>query len=550
MVRALVILIAVLLSSCQTLTLQKTLDTAERQLLECPDSALATVRTINHAETLRPSLRARYGVIYSAALDKNRIDITSDSLIRFSVDYYDIFGSPEQRMRAYYYLGRTQKHAGEIMPATLSFLDAAQYTDQVDDNYLKGLLYSELGEVYILHMQYKKAYNYFEQSYNYYKAENMPQHQAYQLYQMGRIDYLMTDINLAEQHLNQAKELAITSNFDKLAPFCNMLLVDVYTTQLKYDKAYELLQQISPAYYTNELYSTLISAIIVLHYKGEKKRAKELLNRGWELAKNSNDSCYMHYCLSRVYFLDKKYKESATENTKWRNINLSWTAKNLIRTDAGHLENELLEQKAQFIQAKVRRIKISLIALIIFISAAFICSFIYKHITTNRKEAELTRKLESNIAHLEDIRRNFDAQSKEMSEMLHNMSANQYLIFDDLCNTYYERNSSSKLQISIYNKVQELIDTFSYDAKTLANIESIINSCHNNAMEKLRNEITFLKDDDYKLLCYIFAGFSNQAIAVFTNSEVGAVATRKSRLKSKIVKSDTPHKELFVSLFA
>ena len=180
----------------------------------------------------------------------------------------------------------------------------------------------------------------------------------------------------------------------------------------------------------------------------------------------------------------------------------------------------------------------------------FIGGFIYKHITTKRKESELTRKLESNIAHLEDIRHNFDSQSQEISKMLHNMSANQYMIFDDLCNTYYERNSGAKLQISIYNKVQELIDTFSHDAKTLANIENIINTCNNNAMEKLRSEITFLKDDDYKILCYIFAGFSNQAIAVFINSEAGAVATRKSRLKSKIINANTQSKELFASLFA
>lgn len=550
MVRALVILFAVFLSSCQTSTIQKTLDIAERQLLECPDSALTTVRSINKSDILKPSHRAQYGVIYSAALDKNRINITSDSLIRFSVDYYDIFGSPEQRMRAYYYLGRTQKHAGEIMPATLSFLDAAQYTDQVDDNYLKGLLYSQLGEVYNHHLQLKKAYNYFEQSYNYYKAENMPQHQAYQLYRMGYIDLYHQDIHTAKKHLTQAKELAIASNFDKLVTSCNIELLEVYTALQNFDKAYNLLQQIDLTSYTNSVNSTLISATIVLHQRGEKEQAKELLNRGWELAKNSADSCNMHFCLSRIYFLDKKYKKSIHETTIWSNLNLSWTAKNLISTEAGYLENELLEQKAQLIQAKARRIKIALVAIIIFILAVFVGVFVHKHITTKRKEAELTRKLESNIAHLEDIRRNFDSQSKEMSEMLHNMSANQYLIFDDLCNTYYERNSSSKLQISIYNKVQELIDTFSNDAKTLANIESIINSCHNNAMEKLRNEIAFLKDDDYKLLCYIFAGFSNQAIAVFTNSEVGTVATRKSRLKSKIVKADTPHKELFVSLFA
>lgn len=147
MVRALVILLSVLLSSCQLFHITEILDTAERQLAEHPDSALATMRSIRRFEVLKPQVRARYGVLYSAVLDKNYIDIASDSLIRFSADYYDLYGTPEQRMRAYYYLGRTQENAGQILPATLSFLDAAQYTDRVDDNYLKGLLYSQLGDI-------------------------------------------------------------------------------------------------------------------------------------------------------------------------------------------------------------------------------------------------------------------------------------------------------------------------------------------------------------------------------------------------------------------
>lgn len=549
MVRALVILLSVLLSSCQLFHITEILDTAERQLAEHPDSALTTMRSIRRFEVLKPQVRARYGVLYSAVLDKNYIDIASDSLIRFSADYYDLYGTPEQRMRAYYYLGRTQENAGQILPATLSFLDAAQYSDRVDDNYLKGLLYSQLGDIYSKQHNSKKAYEYSERSYNYYKVADMPRHQAYQLYRMGCLNNYLKNISLAEKHLTQAKELAIASDFSELVTYCNTELLGTYTLLEKFDKAYELLQQIDLNYYTNSVNSTLISAIITLDYKGEKERAKELLNRGWELAKNGLDSCNMHFCLSRIHFFNKKYTDCIRETIIWNNLNTTWTIKNMITTDARDLENELLERKSQFIQAKARRIKITLVVLIILISVVFIGGFIYKHITTKRKESELTRKLESNIAHLEDIRHNFDSQSQEISKMLHNMSANQYMIFDDLCNTYYERNSGAKLQISIYNKVQELIDTFSHDAKTLANIENIINTCHNNAMEKLRSEITFLKDDDYKILCYIFAGFSNQAIAVFINSEAGAVATRKSRLKSKIINANTQSKELFASLF-
>ena len=140
--------VCVVLCSCQAFHVSEILDTAERQIVEYPDSALTTMRSIRRYAVLVPQVRARYGVLYSAALDKNYIDVASDSLVRYSADYYDLHGTPEQRMQAYYYLGRTQQNAGEDLSATLSFLDAAQYTDAVDNNYLKGLLYSQLGEMY------------------------------------------------------------------------------------------------------------------------------------------------------------------------------------------------------------------------------------------------------------------------------------------------------------------------------------------------------------------------------------------------------------------
>ena len=99
--------------SCQIFKAEQIMDNAERQLSNAPDSALNTMRSIRKIAIVLPERRARYGLLYSMALDKNYIDIATDSLIRFSTQYYDHKGSPEQRMRAYYYLGRTQENAGD-----------------------------------------------------------------------------------------------------------------------------------------------------------------------------------------------------------------------------------------------------------------------------------------------------------------------------------------------------------------------------------------------------------------------------------------------------
>ena len=61
--------------------------------------------------------------------------------------------------------------------------------------------------------------------------------------------------------------------------------------------------------------------------------------------------------------------------------------------------------------------------------------------------------------------------------------------------------------------------------------------------------IPAMKENDIRLLCYIFTGFSPQVISLFTKESVANIYARKSRLKSRIKAAGTPHTDLFLSLF-
>ncbi len=130
----LAILTCFVLCGCQAFHIDEILDRAERQLTDAPDSALVTMQNIGRYALLRPKVRARYGVVYSAALDKNYVDVTADSLIRYSASYYDLHGTAKERMRAYYYLGRVYENAKDYQQALLYNLDAAQYTEREQFN--------------------------------------------------------------------------------------------------------------------------------------------------------------------------------------------------------------------------------------------------------------------------------------------------------------------------------------------------------------------------------------------------------------------------------
>ena len=84
---------------------------------------------------------------------QNRADsvMTNDSLAEHLVKYFDRHGTPNERMRAHYILGRTYADMGEAPRAVDAYLDAASQADTTAadcDFRTLGCVYSQMGDVY------------------------------------------------------------------------------------------------------------------------------------------------------------------------------------------------------------------------------------------------------------------------------------------------------------------------------------------------------------------------------------------------------------------
>lgn len=58
-----------------------------------------------------------------------------------------------------------------------------------------------------------------------------------------------------------------------------------------------------------------------------------------------------------------------------------------------------------------------------------------------------------------------------------------------------------------------------------------------------------MKPEEYRLMVYLACRLSNRSIALLIGESLDVVYKRKSRLKSKISSSETPHSGLFMSVF-
>ena len=106
------------------------LNVAQSIINELPDSALTILDSLEaSSQSFSQSTLRRWQLLRLMAQNKCDTIFHSDSLQLLLVDYYDNHGTPNERMTAYYMLGRAYSDMGELPRALQCFLDAVACAD-------------------------------------------------------------------------------------------------------------------------------------------------------------------------------------------------------------------------------------------------------------------------------------------------------------------------------------------------------------------------------------------------------------------------------------
>lgn len=133
------------------------LDEAEAMIADMPDSALAILRQHKDYRLNTRSLKARHALLHTIALDKNYIDLTTDSIIAPAVKYYDHKGTSDDRFKTLFYLGRIRQNAGDKEAAMDCFIRATDLVSEVTDTSALARCYAAQGVIYADFYDYPNA---------------------------------------------------------------------------------------------------------------------------------------------------------------------------------------------------------------------------------------------------------------------------------------------------------------------------------------------------------------------------------------------------------
>lgn len=113
-----------------------------------PDSALTILLAIDSSALNSASDRALFALLMSQALDKNYIDVTSDSLIAPAAEYFAATDDSHHDMLAQYYLGRVKFNAGAYSQSLVAMFKAYDLAKAANNHLYAGLAARGISYIY------------------------------------------------------------------------------------------------------------------------------------------------------------------------------------------------------------------------------------------------------------------------------------------------------------------------------------------------------------------------------------------------------------------
>ncbi len=522
----------------------------EKLLMTAPDSALFLLQRISAEECGNRADRARYALLYAEAADRSGVKENCDSMLLLAWDYYREQPREIRNLcRTLYCQGRSKLRQGDKPAALRLFLEIEEKLIHLDEPYYLGLLYLRIGEVYRSELNFVRAYRYDREAYNLFLRSKDTRRMVEALLGMTFSALRMRDLESAQHDCSLAFELANEWQDESLLKRCLGYFATLNVLSDTVLISDSLLQRMEFLFHDDTTASGRCTMAQIHLLRHDLDSARLYIKIAENRVSTTEEWPLLLYTAFRIDIQAGRYQEATQNIHRFIFLNDSLT-RTAMQISAGMIEKEYFRERAAFSDYKMKNremwelVVAGGVLLVLGIAGYLIRQQIRLHKERKERYWWLVQEMQCKYRELVAV-----IQQKCHTEIrLKGVIASRFDIVNRLGKTLYERENTALGQTAIVRQVKQLVDSFAENGEMLQELEQIVNMAHDNAMQKLKNDFPNMKDADMRLLCYIFGGFSPQVISLFMRDSVANIYARKSRLKARIKASDSPNKELFLTL--
>ncbi len=515
---------------------------------ERPDSALSVLNSLDvssyHGRTL-----AEYRLLKAMALDKNYIDVASDSLAGPAVEYFRSHGPEEKEMLSLYYLGMTQYYGKDPEKAIVTLGNVREMARNLRDERYEALSCIHLSYLYCNDRNYEDAIRMARESIKCFS--NQPD----STYQLKWASLHLADcyhnFHCLEEAVDILYPLVHKDSQDTL--FLRKGLIS-YSWSLflsdnkKVEESLYCFEKAVRTYHASPGERDYHHYGVMLLAANRELEARQVLN---VLKKHSVSPEFVQDLEYRIMKRRGNYKgalETYESLLQLQNeVALQTMSQSLVRTQRDY--QSIIREKAEN-EMRWERKKGILLSMFFVLT---IISFLIVMLVWRRLVVERKNRLVSSIEEANRLLDNLQGKNEELSGELEVARMKyvaaykkQFQKMGTLVACYYSTSDKKNSRELIYRQVMDLSVTVGKDRKSMRNLERSVNRALENAFDLYCEDFPGMKESHYDLVCYFMAGFPASLIEVLTGMNKNTIYSKKQRLLETIEKSACDHCELLI----
>ena len=527
-------------------TVNRTLLEAESIIEQHPDSALMMLEGYDMPDNSSQYDSARYNLLLTYARYKNFIDTKEDSIIKQTAEFFLKNDCRREAAQALFLLGMTYKDCDKFGEAAVCFSRGMDIATEEEDWWWTGQCARGMFQLYSKLINSSAQLRYAEKEYEAFTKCGLEDWIAYAMLDIAWALNHHGNVDEAISKVSPLKKIATELNDSILYAEASALMGTLMFQKDDYTKSLEEFADVM--LYNPECMTTnqkSLAAIAVSRTDKEKMPSR-LIDFIDSLDTDSSFSNEFS-----VLAENGDYKAAYQSLEKYRALQdsvLSIVMENNVSLSLGQYESSREQQRMS--QLKNERISIA-VAMLMFVF--IICIAYWESIEKRNNEKRI---FENKIAALEKAVSDLTSTQGKGTSAANDTYGDQsitikkvresYAQFNKVCDTCYQ--DSAKAKDKIAAETADIIARFT-NRENLENIGLQVDNATGGLYSAFKSDFYDLSEENLNIFLYIVIGLSSRSISFLIGQSVDAYYNKKSRLKSRIARSDADKKDEYLKMF-